>query len=249
MKVKGKLLIVASLVSITTSFSGISNAATSEDIVSLEPREQVNSVNLYSQEIPARNKMISDLMAERAIVLAEEKPGFLMEWNRLGNEMQKLGVEFLSNQEVKMKINNLSNYDRISPYVVIPSQSNIAWTSYRENWVKDGITYEVQHLTAEANSQNSSLKGANGKIIQSDNSFQAGATNLAATVAKDAAKTISLPINIGLTVYDYVKDFVTDSNFSKTTVIENISVNYSYLWYENVDFMYVKKLDNQITSK
>lgn len=52
---------------------------------------------------------------------------------------------------------------------------------------------------------------------------------------------MSGPIDITLQVYDAVKNFINDANFNRTTEVTDIKVNYTYSWWENVDFMYVKK--------
>ncbi|WP_144024667.1 hypothetical protein [Paenibacillus odorifer] len=44
-----------------------------------------------------------------------------------------------------------------------------------------------------------------------------------------------------ITIYDAVKNFISDSNFSKTTTVKNISASYTWNWYESVDFMFIKE--------
>ncbi len=52
---------------------------------------------------------------------------------------------------------------------------------------------------------------------------------------------MSAPVDITLQVYDAVKNFINDANFSKTTEVTDIQVNYTYAWKESIDFMYVKE--------
>ncbi|MCC3372380.1 hypothetical protein [Cohnella sp. REN36] len=78
--------------------------------------------------------------------------------------------------------------------------------------------------------------------MSNSDSFQAAAANLAITVMKEGVSQLYGPLDATITVYDALKSFVTDANFSRTTEVTDIKANYTYGWYENIDFMYVKKL-------
>ncbi|MGG6313384.1 hypothetical protein [Paenibacillus macerans] len=41
-------------------------------------------------------------------------------------------------------------------------------------------------------------------------------------------------------LYPASKSFINDANFDRTTVIPDITANYTVSWFENIDFMYVK---------
>lgn len=193
-------------------------------------------------------KQIQQIYDERASVLAERKEGYLQKYDELGKELESLGVKFLTPEEVQEKMEIAkrtyqdSYPDSVSPYVVSPSNNNYAWSSFRNTWVKNGVTYEVQHLTAEATSRPSILWETGGIVIEKNNSFQAAVQNLAITVAKAGASALYEPIGIAISVYDAVKDLINDANFDKQTEVTNIMANYTYGWYESIDFMYVKKV-------
>lgn len=192
----------------------------------------------------SNEERINQIYEERSRVLAEQKEGYLVEFEKLGEELESLGVEFLSTQEVlkKMEIAAKTSNDVIIPNVITPPNvNNIIWSSFRSNWVKNGVTYEVQHLTAEPNGSSSSLFDTGGIVLQNSNSLGKASQNLVTTLVKTGASELSGPIDITLQVYDAVKSFINDANFSRTTEVTDIKVNYTYSWWENVDFMYVKK--------
>jgi len=193
---------------------------------------------------PVRSEdQINQIYEERAQVLAEQKEGYLEEFARLGKELESLGVEFLSSQQVKQKMEMTSrNSNGVVPYVDIPpNKKNIIWSSFRNKFVKNGVTYEVQHLTAEPNGSSSSLMETGGIVLQNSNSLGTAAQNFITTIVKEGASKLGAPVDITLKVYDAVKNFISDANFGRTTEVTDIKVNYTYSWWENVDFMYVKK--------
>lgn len=232
---KGRKTVVSSLLIglMLLNVSGI--AAASEDLAATSDIQPLNSTGVEEK--------INELYQERSIVLAQKKEGYLEEYERLGKELESLGVEFLSNEEVveKMEIAKKS-YNGQLPQVIIPPNGKYTWSSVRNKWVKNGVTYEVQHLTAEPNSNASILKGTQARAIQSSINLQAASTNLVGSLVKEGASTIGKPVDVAITVYDAVKNFVNDSNFDRTTIISDITANYTVSWFENIDFMYVKKV-------
>lgn len=106
---------------------------------------------------------------------------------------------------------------------------------------KNGVTYEVQHLTAEPNGSTSALMDTGGIILRNTNSIGTATQNFVTTVVKTGVSKLSAPVDITLQVYDAVKNFINDANFSKTTEVTDIQVNYTYAWKESIDFMYVKE--------
>ncbi|MBU5354296.1 hypothetical protein KQI74_18570 [Paenibacillus barcinonensis] len=192
----------------------------------------------------SNEERINQIYEERSRVLAEQKEGYLDEFEKLGKELESLGVEFLSTRDVQQKIEmeaRKSNDIFVPNVTTPPNSNNIIWSSFRANWVKNGVTYEVQHLTAEPNGSSSSLFDTGGIVLQNSNSLGKATQNLVTTIAKAGASELSGPVDITLQVYDAVKSFINDANFSRTTEVTDIKVNYTYSWWENIDFMYVKK--------
>ncbi|MBD3922711.1 hypothetical protein H8B09_28640 [Paenibacillus sp. PR3] len=68
----------------------------------------------------------------------------------------------------------------------------------------------------------------------------AGVSNFFVAQAKSTLGSFNAYVGAAITIYDAVKDFISDSNFSKTTTIKNITGAYIWNWYESVDFMFVK---------
>lgn len=206
----------------------------SSGVVSASSPQEANSDN---------EERVNQIYVERAKVLAEQKEGYLEEYERLGKELESLGVEFLTTQEVQEKMEIAAkNSNGVIPYVAIPPNArNIIWSSFRNNWVKNGVTYEVQHLTAEPNGSSSSLMETGGIVLQNSNSLGKASQNFITTVVKAGAAKLGAPVDITLQVYDAVKNFINDANFGRTTEVTDIKVNYTYSWWENVDFMYVKE--------
>lgn len=188
-----------------------------------------------------REDQINKIYQERASLLAEKKEGFEKEYDSLGKKLESLGVEFLTPEQVQIEMNKKAQLEtKIRPQVSLPPSSNITWSSYRNKWVKNGVTYEVQHVTAESNIQNSQLKKTGTTLLFNSNSLNVGVSNLIRTVATTTLGSFDTYIGLGITVYDAVKSFISDSNFSQTTTVQDIKSSYTWNWYESVDFMFVK---------
>lgn len=186
---------------------------------------------------------ITELYAERGVVLAQKKEGYLEEYDRLGKELEFFGVDFLSPNEVDSKMEiAMKTYEGPTPKVIRPPNGKYIWSSYRDDWVKNGVTYEVEHLTAEPSANSNILKGTQARVIQATINLEAATTNLISATIKAGASEINTPTSVIITVYDAVKGFVSDVNFGRKTIIPDITVNYTVSWFQNIDFMYVKKL-------
>ncbi|MGE6575722.1 hypothetical protein [Paenibacillus xylanexedens] len=194
--------------------------------------------DLNSSSIEAR---IDLLYKERASVMAEKKEGYLEKYELLGIKLRALGVEFLTEEQVQEKMRIAEKSGDAGALIDVPSSNTIVWSSFRNRFVKNGTEYEVQHLTAEPNSSQSNLKGTGIVALQTSRSWQAGALGLAKTVAFEGASKISGGVDIALTVYDAVADFVKDVNFGRSTEISDVRANYTWSYTQTVDFMYVKK--------
>ncbi|WP_144024668.1 hypothetical protein [Paenibacillus odorifer] len=117
---------------------------------------------------------ISKIYQERADLLGEHKAGYEIEYEKLGKELESLGVDFLTPEEAQVVIAQKkflgTDSSQIQPFVDLPASTNIVWSSFRSNWVKNGVTYEVQHVTAESNAQNSALKNTGVTFLSNSNS-------------------------------------------------------------------------------
>ncbi|MEK5415520.1 hypothetical protein BSK49_08355 [Paenibacillus odorifer] len=188
---------------------------------------------------------ISKIYQERADLLGEHKAGYEIEYEKLGKELESLGVDFLTPEEAQVVIAQKKSLgtdsSQIQPFVDLPASTNIVWSSFRSNWVKNGVTYEVQHVTAESNAQNSALKNTGVTFLSNSNSLQAGVSNLLVSAATTTLGSFNSYVGATITIYDAVKNFISDSNFSKTTTVKNISASYTWNWYESVDFMFIKE--------
>ncbi|MEC0371820.1 hypothetical protein [Paenibacillus chibensis] len=148
-----------------------------------------------------------------------------------------------------LNANSVNESNSISPRINPPQSNNIFWSSYRQDWIKNGVTYEVQHLTAQSTSSPSSLWGTTVAVLQNSNSFVAASENLMFTVMKTAGGTISDGVGIAISFYDAVKSFISDANFTKTTVVNNVKITYQTNQYQSIDFMYVKVKSNSDTTQ
>ncbi|MEK5059779.1 hypothetical protein BK126_27055 [Paenibacillus sp. FSL H7-0326] len=230
-RVKGFL---SSLLIGTLLFSISSVALASDDLVVSADIVPLNSISV--------DEKIKGLYEQRSLVLAQKKEGYQEEYEKLGKELEALGGEFLTQAQVaeKMEIAK-KTYNGPTPQIALPKNPKYVWSSVRNSWVKNGVTYEVQHLTAEPNSTKSILWGVQTGVTQSSSEVQAAAVKLVGSLIKEGASTIGKPVDASITFFDAVYNFITDANFGRTTVITDVTSNYTVSWFENIDFMYVKK--------
>ncbi|WP_195574981.1 hypothetical protein [Paenibacillus sp. 1001270B_150601_E10] len=199
---------------------------------------------------PERTDEIEKLYDERTRLIQSDDNGEKLAENQM--KLEGLGVEFLSTNEVQQRFGddapvaallnatNVNELNSISPYVNPPEKKNIVWTSFRADMVKNGVTYEVQHLTAQSNSQPSSLKGTSTAVVQTSSSFGVAVEKLIFTVCKAGASTVSNGVSIAISFYDALKSFISDANFNATTTVSNVKVTYQTNQYQSIDYMYVK---------
>lgn len=76
-----------------------------------------------------------------------------------------MGVEFLSSEDVakKKKFAMSSKVARVSK----PTSANVTWTSKRVNYTYNGVTYEIQMLTAQPKNDKSKLYLQGDRAISS----------------------------------------------------------------------------------
>lgn len=142
-----------------------------------------NLSNVHNDEItevnPERTAEIEKLNDERSKLLQSDDQGEKLAENQ--KKLEDLGVEFLSTNEVQQRfgddapvadlLNAIKAYESnsVSPSVNPPQKSGIVWESFRNDFTKNGIVYEVQHLTAKPSSSSSSpLQGTNVAVIQTN---------------------------------------------------------------------------------
>lgn len=215
-----------------------------------------NLSNVHNDEItevnPERTAEIEKLNDERSKLLQSDDQGEKLAENQ--KKLEDLGVEFLSTDEVQQRfgddapvadlLNAIKAYESnsVSPSVNPPQKSGIVWESFRNDFTKNGIVYEVQHLTAKPSSSSSSpLQGTNVAVIQTTSSFRVAVENLMFTIAKAGASTISDGFGIAISFYDAVKSFISDANFNATTTVDNVQITYQTTQMQSIDYMYVKE--------
>ncbi|GIP18219.1 hypothetical protein J40TS1_38610 [Paenibacillus montaniterrae] len=228
-----KKIFIGLLLTLSVLFSTSSTTYASDYIF------EINSNNAARMQ----EERIQEIYEERARVQSEMNEGYEEKLEELQKDLESLGVEFLTDSEVKSKLRATG---QITPFVETPKSNNITWSSYRNpNWVLNGVKYEVQHLTAESNSKPSTLTDSQTISLQSSSSWKVGLQNFVLTAAKEGVSTINTGVGIALTVYDAVKSFISDSNFTKSTTVSNVKASYTTSFYETIDFMYVKKVGQQ----
>ncbi|PXW86015.1 hypothetical protein DES38_1261 [Streptohalobacillus salinus] len=207
-------------------------AATNEDI------------NENSQ---AKEKKIHKLYDEKSNLLLEEDVD-QKAIDKVNKKLEKLGVEFLSYEEVTEKfpkkdieelmpeLSRDSSSD-IGIQVSVPSQYNVDWSTYRSSVYTDGKSYNVQRLVAQPNSYNSNLKASGNTLLRSSYNWSAGSMNAVTTVGKSAAGSIP-GASIALTVYDTAKNFV--SGISRSTIVNDADISYTWAQSTTAVFSYVK---------
>lgn len=180
---------------------------------------------------------IQELYNEKAQLLCD-KTVDQNKLDRIDTQLESLGVEFLKPEEVQTRFPDISKDKQYGPYVVTPVQDNVSWSSYKSAaTADDGNIYEVQHLVAQPNSKASNLKETGNYALRSSYNWKAGSMNILQTAASAGIGEIP-GAGVVLSIYDAVKGFV--SGISKTTVIEDADIVYSWSQTTTAVFSYVK---------
>lgn len=95
---------------------------------------------------------IDKLLEKRAELICLEKYD---EVETVEKQLAALGVEELTPEEVEEKFINTGE---VVPYVTVPVSNSVTWMSSRQTYSYNGVTYEIQTLTAQPNSKASCLK-------------------------------------------------------------------------------------------
>lgn len=189
------------------------------------------TVTAFAQTPSDRDSQIDFLLEKRAECICLEQ------WDEIASidkELERLGVEKLSPEEVEERFTNTSGAE---PYVSTPISNNVTWFSVRSVYPYNGVTYEIQTLSAQPNQNDSNLKQSGSRAISSSYKWKAGAMNALSVVATSIVGEIP-GSSLYLSVYNSVKGFV--SGISKTTEISSAEIIYSYAHTTTASFKYVK---------
>lgn len=159
--------------------------------------------------------------------------------DNIDNDLRALGVQFLTQEQVKRFILN-NNKNILQPLVDVPSQPNVNWSTYTSWVVKDGKTYEVQRLVAESNYLDSNLKSSGYKLLSSTYNWKAGTMNALRSAAFSGAGSIP-GAGLVLSVYDAASSFI--SGISRETTITDADISYTWSQVTTAVFSYVKESD------
>lgn len=148
----------------------------------------------------------------------------------LEKELKKLGVEELSNDEVKQRFGGNT---QVSPFITAPpSTTSIKWYIINYNITRDSVTYVLQDLYAQGLDGGSNLaKGANGATLYTNKQILVkNITNIASMYAQ---KVIGLIPIVNWLPYELL--FTTNDNVTNNShVVTHRSLS-------TVCFTYVKK--------
>lgn len=190
--------------------------------VLMDQRDKINTTAILNSELGLD---ISDL--EKDI-------------DRIDVQLAALGVESLTPAEVQ---EHFGNSDIIVPYIATPVSNSVNWTSKLSYMTVDGVTYEIQTLTATPKaSVSSNLRETKTLVMQTEKEWQAAAL---AMLKVKCNKTVALVANSNpvtsflKTLYDYGKAFV--QSLSTTTTVTDVVASYTYAAATTVSFKFVKE--------
>ncbi|MDQ0169020.1 hypothetical protein J2T19_000457 [Paenibacillus tundrae] len=242
------LFLFLAVILVITPISSVSaNDTAQDDIYPADSREE-NIKNLMTERAMLQLKLndlqennnndsnTTELSIPSDLKIIKEYKELSTKIQQIDNQLYDLGVRDLSEDELAEKL-KLSDEGALA--VVPGGYSNVSWRTYRSIWVKNSVRYEVQHIVASPAGTASSSISQSGTVVQTTNGgIRAAGTGLLKTTAKEGASLIP-GVDIGITIYDALKQALTD--FSSTTEVTNITSSYNWDYNMNVDFMYVKK--------
>lgn len=120
---------------------------------------------------------LSNLYEERAQLICLGK---FDELATIDKQLKNMGVEFLSSEDVAKKFAMSSKVARVSQ----PTSANVTWTSKRVNYTYNGVTYEIQTLTAQPKNDKSKLYLQGNRAISSTYNWAAGRMNAIKVIAE-----------------------------------------------------------------
>lgn len=201
-----------------------------------------------------REKQIEELLNKRAELLTEDNVD-IAALNDIDRKLVKLGVEFLSSEEVARQFpqekaikdlvmytkREVSSQTEVSPQVDTPTSNVNTWTSYRVRYYYNGKYYNVQKLIAQPKSPSSPLQDVGSRVVYFSSNWQAGVQNVFETAAWSALGLIP-KASIAITFYDAIRSFW--DGIKTTMEVRAPHIVYSWSSVTTVVFSYVR-LDDQ----
>lgn len=171
-----------------------------------------------------KQQAIKDLYKERAELCANFDEN-VDRIEKIDKQLEKLGVEELSEGEVFEILSEAENFDMASvPSLMIatPSVAGVKWTSSRSVNTYNGIQYEVQELHAIPTSMTSCLYSSHITYSASNRNIRA-ASNLAKSALPNVlglVPKIGGDLATGVTIFQLLKGAYTD--LQESTIVSNI---------------------------
>lgn len=216
-------------------------------------------------EISGEEREIQSLLDERAAVLssiffeeinggdAQSYNANLQELNETDIELTRLGVSFLTQEEVSEQfletgntvipgqIQAIADNGSVQPMAEAPYGSCNLWLSYRSTHTLNGITYDVQKLVAQPQLEGSPLADADSKIVYLSRDWEAGSLEFLSFLATQYVGGITSQIpgaNIVLSLYDCLYSMV--NGLRDDMEVNAAHIVYSWSLVTTASFTYVK---------
>jgi len=212
-----------------------------------------SNIEMTEEMIDPKIQLVQDLLDNRAAILNEmfliqDKGGLsISEINEIDIALAKMGVEFLSEQQVLEQFpeskgdKSLALLGQTQSDAEInmntPESNKNTWMSIRVSVILGGESYNIQRLIAQPKSQESPLTNLGSRIITYDTNWQAGVDNVLSVLGESAVGLIP-GSTIALTLYDAVSGFV--SGINRTTEVSVPHITYSWSGVTTAVFMYVR---------
>lgn len=197
-------------------------------------------VNSFPLNINASSSIDNDILID---ALLDKRAEYILsenneKINELDIQLNSLGVTKLTSSETYQLFNNTEyTNNSITTYVTKPVSDTITWFTSRSDYTYNGTTYEIQTLTAQANSKNSNLTKTGTKVLKSTYDWKIGNMNALKIVGSEIAGVIP-GASLAITVYDLLNPYL--SGISKETSIVDIEASYTYSHITTVRFKYIK---------
>lgn len=196
-------------------------------------RDVYDYVNKYITEIEEANpEIVSREDMYKIEALNKERSWLAMEYDKnkdrideIDEELKLLGEVIVDDNEVTRKL--------YGEYAVSPMKEDypigggVSWSSTRNYAVYRGQVMELQVMIGKPFTSDSNLHDWRNDIEASASGFVAGSKNIVRMVIRDTIQYIPIvgnAIDLGVTVYEYLKAFV--SEITSSTYIEQIESSY-----------------------
>lgn len=202
---------------------------------------------LSEEEVNAR----IDALVDEWIEISNAEPVNVAALAAVEAELAEYGAEMLSDIEVIEQhpeayeaVTGIDLDSVVSPRIGLPSSSHHTWTSqYLYVDHSDGITYEIQRLTARPKDDNASLRvrGSYNQTYSGTTSWTAGSTNIINLVGLRGTGTTINSTNV--TAYS----LFSGNNISSATTLQPQNVLYTWKTDTRVCFSYVREANGPST--